>query len=56
VASDPQEVVISSDGHTAWVSCQSANEVLGIDTAGWNITDAIQSGKMPDGMALAETK
>ena len=54
VASDPQEVVISRDGKTAWVSCLSANEVLGIDLAGWNITDAIQTGKEPDGMAWAE--
>jgi DNA-binding beta-propeller fold protein YncE len=56
VASDPQEVVISADGHTAWVSCESANEVLGIDMAGWNITDAIQTGKTPDGLAWAQPK
>lgn len=56
VASDPQEVVVSKNGATAWVSCESANEVVGIDTAAWRLNDAIQTGKEPDGMAWAEPR
>lgn len=54
VSSDPQEVVVSADGKTAWVSCETANQVIGIDLASWNLTAAMQTGKMPDGMAWAE--
>jgi DNA-binding beta-propeller fold protein YncE len=53
VASDPQEVVVTPDGKSAWVSCSSANEVIGIDLTAWTLNNAIQTGRLPDGLAWA---
>jgi YVTN family beta-propeller protein len=55
VSSDPQEIVISPDSKMAYVSCSSSSQVVAIDLTHWSLTDGIEAGSMPDGMAWAET-
>ena len=53
VASDPQEIVVRPDGKKAYVSCMSGGEVVEIDLDGWRLTNGIEAGSLPDGLAWA---
>ncbi len=51
----PVGLVISQDGGTAWVAATQADLVVQVSTDTLEVTDLIQAGREPDGMALART-
>jgi YVTN family beta-propeller protein len=53
VASDPQEVLVRPDGKKAYVSCISGGEVVEIDLDQWRLSNGIEAGSLPDGLAWA---
>jgi YVTN family beta-propeller protein len=53
VPTKPQEVLISPDGQTAYVSCDQSAKVAVINTADWTVKNMIDAGKGADGLAWA---
>jgi DNA-binding beta-propeller fold protein YncE len=53
VPTKPQEVLISPDGQTAYVSCDQSAKVAAINTADWTVKTMIDAGKGADGLAWA---
>ena len=53
VCAYPQEVVVSPDGKTAYVSCMAANKVAEIDIASGKDDAYVRHGKDTDGLAWA---
>jgi len=49
----PQEVLVSPDGKTAYVSCDASHKIAAIDTATWKVDKLIDAGKGTDGLAWA---
>jgi DNA-binding beta-propeller fold protein YncE len=49
----PQEVLITPDGKTAYVSCDASAKVAAISTADWKVQSLIDAGKGADGLAWA---
>jgi DNA-binding beta-propeller fold protein YncE len=49
----PQEVLISPDQKTAYVSCDQSGKVAAISLADWKVTSLIDAGKGADGLAWA---
>ena len=50
----PQEVVIRADGKMAYVSCNQSGKVAVIDLTQWKVESQIATGKLPDGLELAQ--
>jgi hypothetical protein len=50
----PQEVLISPDGETAYVSCDSSHKIAAIKTTDWTLAGLIDAGKGADGLAWAK--
>ncbi|MGI4831820.1 MAG: beta-propeller fold lactonase family protein [Janthinobacterium lividum] len=50
----PQEVVIRADGKMAYVSCNQSGKVAVIDLTQWKVKSQIATGKLPDGLGLAQ--
>jgi YVTN family beta-propeller protein len=53
VPTKPQEVLISPDGQTAYVSCDQSAKVAAINTTDWTVKTMIDAGKGADGLAWA---
>jgi YVTN family beta-propeller protein len=53
VGADPQEVLASPDGNTAYVSCMGSNQVAEIDLGTWKVARFIATGKGSDGLSWA---
>jgi DNA-binding beta-propeller fold protein YncE len=49
----PQEVLISPDQKTAYVSCDQSGKVAAISLSDWKLTSLIDAGKGADGLAWA---
>jgi YVTN family beta-propeller protein len=49
----PQEVLVTPDGKTAYVSCEKSNQVAEINLENWTLTRLIATGKATDGLAWA---
>ena len=49
----PQEVLISPDQKTAYVSCDQSGKVAAISLSDWKVTSMIDAGKGADGLAWA---
>lgn len=49
----PQEVLVTPDGKTAYVSCEHSNQVAEINLENWTLTRLIATGKATDGLAWA---
>ncbi len=56
VGPKPQEVLISPDDRTAYVSLFGGHEVVAIDLATWKVSKTIEVGAKADGMAWAAIK
>jgi YVTN family beta-propeller protein len=54
VGLSPQEVLVTPDGKTAYVSCTGSNQVDEIDVATWKVTRHIAAGKGADGLGWAQ--
>jgi DNA-binding beta-propeller fold protein YncE len=54
VADGPREILVSSDGKTAFVSCTRSKQVAAIDLAQWKVTKLIDAGDSADGLAWAK--
>jgi DNA-binding beta-propeller fold protein YncE len=54
VPAAPQEVLISPDGGTAWVSCDKSGKIAQIDTSSWTVSRLIDAGKTVDGLAWVQ--
>lgn len=52
VGANPGEVVVSSDGHTAYAANQGSNTVSVIDVAAGRVTATVPVGRVPAGLAL----
>jgi DNA-binding beta-propeller fold protein YncE len=50
----PQESLVSPDGKTAYVSCDSSRKVAAIRTSDWTVEKMIDAGKGVDGLAWAK--
>jgi YVTN family beta-propeller protein len=53
VSKYPQEVLVTPDGKTAYVSCEKSNQVAEINLENWTLTRLIATGKATDGLAWA---
>jgi len=53
VGVNPQEIVVRPDGKTAYVSCETSNQVAEINLKTWTLTRLIATGKATDGLAWA---
>jgi DNA-binding beta-propeller fold protein YncE len=53
VPSAPQEVLITPDGKTAYVSCDQSEKVAAIALGDWSVK-LIDAGKSADGLAWAK--
>ena len=51
--SRPQEVLVSPDQKTAYVSCDESGKVAAIRLSDWKLTNLIDAGKGADGLAWA---
>jgi DNA-binding beta-propeller fold protein YncE len=49
----PQEVLVSRDGRTAYVSIDQGGKVAVINTSDWKVEKFIDAGKGADGLAWA---
>ena len=49
----PQEVLVSPDQKTAYVSCDQSGKVAAIRLSDWKVTNLIDAGKGADGLAWA---
>jgi DNA-binding beta-propeller fold protein YncE len=56
VPANPQAVLVRPDGRRAYVSCDLSGQVAEIDVADWSVARLIQTGKLADGMAWAESR
>jgi YVTN family beta-propeller protein len=56
VPAAPQAVLVRPDGQRAYVSCDLSGQVAEIDLAEWKVARLIQTGKLADGMAWAESR
>ena len=53
VPAAPQEVLISPDGETAYVTCDASQKVAVIRTSDWSVQKLIDAGRGVDGLAWA---
>jgi DNA-binding beta-propeller fold protein YncE len=56
VPASPQEALISPDGHTAYVSCDTSHKVAVIRTSDWSVEKLIDAGPGADGLAWAASR
>jgi DNA-binding beta-propeller fold protein YncE len=54
VPDGPAEVLIAPGGKTAYVACNSKDQVAEIDLGQWKVSRVIDAGKDADGMAWAK--
>ena len=54
VGVDPHEVIASSDGKVAYVSCYPGHQIAEIDLATWKVLKLIDAGNRADGLAWAK--
>ena len=52
----PQEILISPDDQTAYVSCNASGKVAAISLEDWSVKNLIDAGKLADGLAWAGTE
>ena len=52
----PQEVLISPDGQTAYVSIDQNGKVAAISTSDWKVKQLIDAGKGADGLGWAAAR